>query len=91
MEYCAAIKREEILPFALVLMKQNDSCQRFGRGCWMKEDESVSQRTCLYVTHEHRQQCADGQKEWGVRAGRKGHKVGGMGDICNNVGNRNKK
>ena len=55
MEYCAAIKREEILPFALVLMKQNDSCQRVGRGCWMKEDESVSQRTCLYVTHEHRQ------------------------------------
>ena len=34
---------------------------------WMKEAEGISQRTSM--THRHRKQCVDGQRERGAGAG----------------------
>ena len=54
-------------------MKQTDGCQRG----WKKEGERISQRT--YMTCRHRQQCGEGQRGGGDRAGcrqAKGWKMG---------------
>ena len=41
------------------------------------------------MTHRHRQQCGDGQREVGEGMGGVGQR-GGTGDICNSVDNKNK-
>ena len=38
------------------------SVARKSKGDWMKEGEGISQRN-IYMSHGHRQQCGDGQKE----------------------------
>ena len=52
-------------------------------GDWMKEAEWIS------MTHRHRQQCGDGQREgrWGLA---EGGPIRGNGDICNSANNKNK-
>ena len=58
-----------------------------GISCSFTLHEGIRQRTCM--THRHRQQCGDGQREVGEGMGGVGQR-GGTGDICNSVDNKNK-
>ena len=71
-------------------MEQTDNSQRGGRN-WIKEREGTSQRTYIHITHRHRQQCGDGQREGGHKVGEEVAKRGKNGDTSNSVNNKKRK
>lgn len=60
-------------------MEQTHSCQR-GGGLrdWRKEGEEINQRN-IYMTHRHRQQCSEGQREGGAGVSGGGQRWGDGG------------
>ena len=54
----------------------------------MKEGEEISKRKSM--AHRHRKHCGDILREEGGKSWVEVGKVGGNGDICNSVNNKNK-
>ena len=46
-------------------MEQTDSCQRGGGWKGLDERKKISAKEHIFITHRHRQQCGDGQREGG--------------------------